>query len=367
MNLPPGAAAALEAQTLLGAEVTVVAAFQNVSAVKLKKLDQAVDCDVFVCADDRASREAVIELVAAAGMRGLDAGGLQNAVAAESLTPLLLHLNKTYGVQGAGIRITRPGRWRMTRAPKLAAYAIPGIPLIQAGDDIIGIILDKAEAARIQPRADDVLVISSKIVSKSLGRLVALERVDPSAEARALAEETGKDPRLVELILRQSRRVSRKRLGVLVTEHHLGLVSANAGVDQSNIEAGDNMALLLPLDPDGAADEFRADLRRRLGIDVAVVISDTHGRPFRVGNVGVAIGASGLPAVRDLRGQQDLYGRVLEVTQVAFADLVASAAHLLCGEADEGLPAVLLRGLDLGAPHGPAADLNRAAEHDLYR
>ncbi len=255
----------------------------------------------------------------------------------------------------------------MTCAPKLLAYAIPGIPLIQVGDDIIGIIIDKADAAGIQLCSGDALVISSKIVSKSSGRLVALDGVEPAAVARALAAETGKDPRLVELILRESRRVSRKRLGVLVTEHRLGLVSANAGVDQSNIEAGDSMALLLPLDPDGAARDFRARVRRRLGIDVAVIISDTHGRPFRVGNVGVAIGAAGLPTVKDLRGQRDLYGRMFEVTQVAFADLVASAAHLLCGEADEGLPAVLLRGLDLSAPHGRAADLNRAAEHDLYR
>ena len=148
----------------------------------------------------------------------------------------------------------------MSCAPKLVACAIPGIPLIQAGDEIIEIIIEKAEAAGIQLRPGDILVISSKIVSKSLGRLVALDQVEPSAEAEALASETGKDPRLVELILRQSRRVSRKRQGVLVTEHHLGLVSANAGVDQSNIEAGDDMALLLPIDPDGAAQKFRADI-----------------------------------------------------------------------------------------------------------
>ncbi len=255
----------------------------------------------------------------------------------------------------------------MTCAPRLVAYAIPGIPLIEPGDDVIGIIIEKADEAGLQLRAGDCLVISSKIVSKSLGRSVALGDVEPSAAARALAVDTGKDPRLVELILRESRRVSRKRLGVLVTEHRLGLVSANAGIDQSNIEAGDERALLLPLDPDGAASAYRASVKRRLGADVAIVISDSHGRPFRVGNVGVAIGAAGLPAVKDLRGQRDLYGRLFEVTQVAFADLAASAAHLLCGEADEGLPAILLRGLDLDAPQGCAADLNRAAEHDLYR
>ena len=147
----------------------------------------------------------------------------------------------------------------------------------------------------------------------------------------------------------------------------MGFVSANAGIDQSNIEGGDEAALLLPLDPDRSAESMRVALRQRLGSDMAVVVSDTHGRAFRVGNVGVAIGVSGMPAVHDLRGSRDLYGRVFEVTQVAFADLVASAAHLLCGEADEGLPAVLIRGLRLGAEHGHAADMIRAAEHDLYR
>ena len=255
----------------------------------------------------------------------------------------------------------------MQPAPKLTACAIPGIPLIQAGDDILDIILEKTSAADLELRRGDALVISSKIVSKSEGRLIALETVAASAEAARLAAETGKDPRLAELILSESRRVSRKRLGVVVTEHRLGYVSANAGIDQSNIENGDDSALLLPLDPDATAAALRARIKEEQDLDVAIVISDTHGRPFRVGNVGVAIGAAGLPTVKDLRGKPDLYGRILEVTQLAYADLVAAAAHLLGGEADEGLPVVLVRGLDLCAPHGRAADLIRKAEHDLYR
>ncbi len=255
----------------------------------------------------------------------------------------------------------------MRRMPQFRACAIPDIPLIQAGDDIIDIILAKVEAAGLQMRGGDALVISSKIVSKAECRYVELASVTASAAATALAGETGKDPRLVELILRESQRVSRKRRGVLVTEHRLGFVSANAGVDQSNIACGDAAALLLPLDPDSSAAAYRAAIAKRLGIEVAVIISDTHGRPFRVGNVGVAIGAAGLPAVKDLRGSRDLYGRTLEVTQVAYADLVAAAAHLLCGEADEGLPAVLLRGLHYSGAQGRAADLIRAAENDLYR
>lgn len=255
----------------------------------------------------------------------------------------------------------------MPSASKLVAWAIPDIPLIKAGDDIAAIILSRAESAGLQLRSGDALVVASKIVAKAEGRYTALASVCPSREALAVAVETGKDPRLVELILSESKRVSRKRKGVLVTEHRLGFVSANAGIDQSNIEGGDQAALLLPQDPDDSACRIRARLRQRLGVDLAVVISDTHGRAFRVGNVGVAIGVSGLPSLQDLRGSRDLYGRVFEVTQVAYADLVASAAHLLGGEADEGLPVVLIRGLDLRSTHGRASDMIRAAEHDLYR
>lgn len=255
----------------------------------------------------------------------------------------------------------------MRGAPQLSAFAIPDIPLIHAGDDIVEIMLEKARAAGFALGDGDVLVVSSKIVSKAAGRLICLDAVRASQAARQLAAETDKDPRLVELILSESDHVSRKRRGVLVTKHRLGFVSANAGIDQSNIEGGDDRALLLPIDPDQAASAIRQQIQARLGIDVGVIISDSHGRPFRVGNIGVAIGAAGLPTIKDLRGSRDLYGRTLEITQVAYADLVASAAHLLCGEADEGLPAVVLRGLDVGGKHGCAADLIRAPEHDLYR
>ncbi len=255
----------------------------------------------------------------------------------------------------------------MSGAPSLSLFAIPDIPLIQAGDDIIGIILSRAEEAGLALRSGDILAIASKIVAKAEGRYERLAAVKPSPKAYALAAETGKDPRLVELILSESKTVSRKRPGLLVTEHRLGFVSANAGIDQSNIEAGSEAALLLPVDPDRAAAEIRAEIKSRLAVDVAVVISDTHGRAFRIGNVGVAIGAAGLPTLMDLRGSKDLYGRVLETTQLAYADLLASAAHLLSGEADEGLPAVVIRGLNLTARHGRAADMIRDAKHDLYR
>ncbi len=255
----------------------------------------------------------------------------------------------------------------MRAAPQLSAFAIPDIPLIQAGDDIVDIMLAKTRAAGFALGEGDVLVVSSKIVSKAAGRLICLDAVRASQVAIDLAAETDKDPRLVELILSESEHVSRKRRGVLVTKHRLGFVSANAGIDQSNIEGGDDRALLLPINPDQAASSIRQQIQARLGIQVGVIISDSHGRPFRVGNIGVAIGAAGLPTIKDLRGSRDLYGRTLEITQIAYADLVASAAHLLCGEADEGLPVVVLRGLDVEGEPGCAADLIRSPEHDLYR
>lgn len=254
----------------------------------------------------------------------------------------------------------------MSYIPSFSAYAIPDIPLIQNGDDVLRITLDKITQAGLQLLDNDVLVISSKVISKMQGRRVQLNTVIPSNEAMALAEETAKDPRIVELTLQESVMVSRKRRGVLVTQHRLGFVSANSGIDQSNIENSNEAVLLLPLDPDGIAQQFRELIAEQLGVYIGIVISDTHGRPFRVGNIGVAIGVAGLPAVKDLRGRKDLFGRTLEVSQEAYADLVASAAHLLCGEADEGYPVILLRGIDISPPHGKASDMNRLPENDLY-
>lgn len=254
----------------------------------------------------------------------------------------------------------------MTHIPSFSAYAIPDIPLIQEGDNLVAILLDKINQAKFDLQEGDVLVISSKIISKAEGRRVRLDSVTPSDEAHALAGETNKDPRVVELTLQESLSVSRKRQGVLVTQHRLGFVSANSGIDQSNIEDGDDAVLLLPIDPDRTAQAFRDEIKHQLDITVGIVISDTHGRPFRVGNIGVAIGVAGLPAVKDLRGRKDLYGRTLVVSQEAYADLVASAAHLLCGEADEGYPVILMRGVDISAPHGIASDMNRLPENDLY-
>lgn len=220
--------------------------------------------------------------------------------------------------------------------------------------------------AGLDLQSGDVLVVTSKIVSKAEGRLVDLRTVTPGDEAQRLAVETDKDPRMVEMVLRESQRVSRKRRGVLVTQHRLGFVSANAGIDHSNVDGDEDHILLLPVDPDTSANRLRTGLKDATGADVGIVISDTHGRPFRLGNVGVAIGVAGLPALLDLRGQPDLFGREMRVSMQGYGDMIASAAHLVSGEGDEGLPVVRVRGLVFLPMDGRASDLLRPADQDLY-
>jgi len=239
--------------------------------------------------------------------------------------------------------------------------------LIQPGDDLLSIIIAALKHADFTLIDGDALVISSKIVSKAEGRSVDLRTVQPGTRAQELAQITRKDPRIVELVLRESVTVSRTAPGVLVTQHRLGFVSANAGIDQSNVADDENLVLLLPENPDQSAATLLEGFKRELGVDMAVVISDSHGRPFRMGNIGVALGVAGMPALLDLRGQQDLFGRDLRISLQAYGDLVASAAHLVCGEGDEGLPVIVVRGLHFAAPPGTAADLNRPPEQDLYR
>jgi coenzyme F420-0:L-glutamate ligase/coenzyme F420-1:gamma-L-glutamate ligase len=251
--------------------------------------------------------------------------------------------------------------------PSFTATSLPEIPLIQAGDDLAKIILEGLAKVGVVLQTGDALVVTSKIVSKAEGRQFDLREIQPSEEAERLAAETRKDPRIVELVLRESRLISRKAPGVLVVQHRLGFVSANAGIDQSNVEGGDDNVLLLPLDTDASAESIRGHLRDATGAEVGIVISDSHGRPFRMGNVGVAIGVAGMPALLDLRGKPDLFGRELKISIQGYADLVASAANLLTGEADEGRPVVHLRGLQFPAIEGHASEMNRPPEQDLYR
>jgi coenzyme F420-0:L-glutamate ligase/coenzyme F420-1:gamma-L-glutamate ligase len=254
-----------------------------------------------------------------------------------------------------------------TPNPSFTATSLPEIPLIQSGDDLAKIILEALVRVSIQLQTGDALVVTSKIVSKAEGRQFDLREIKPSEEAERLAAETRKDPRIVELVLRESRLISRKAPGVLVVQHRLGFVSANAGIDQSNVEGGDDNVLLLPHDPDASAELIRGRLQEATGVNVGIVISDSHGRPFRMGNVGVAIGVAGMPALLDLRGKPDLFGRELKISIQGYADLVASAANLLTGEADEGRPVVHLRGLQFPHIEGHASEMNRPPEQDLYR
>jgi coenzyme F420-0:L-glutamate ligase/coenzyme F420-1:gamma-L-glutamate ligase len=223
--------------------------------------------------------------------------------------------------------------------------------------------------ATISPRPGDVLALAQKIVSKAEGRMVELASVVPSPRAVALAAEVQKDPRLVELILSESVRVVRSRPNVLIVEHRLGFVMANAGIDQSNVAPADGVerALLLPTDPDGSAARLRTALRQRLGMAPAVIVTDSFGRAWRRGTQGIAIGAAGLPALLDLRGNPDLFGRTLQVSISGFADEIASAASLVMGQGDEAQPAVLVRGLAWTAPDNPAANLVRPAAEDMFR
>ncbi|WP_043361831.1 coenzyme F420-0:L-glutamate ligase [Belnapia sp. F-4-1] len=243
---------------------------------------------------------------------------------------------------------------------RLELQALPGLPMVQAGDDLAALIEAGLVRAGLALRGDDVLVLAQKIVSKAEGRSVALASVTPSAEALELAERVRKDPRFVELVLSESQRVVRARPNLLIVQHRLGFVMANAGIDQSNL-GEEGHALLLPLDPDGTA----AALAARLGCPV--IITDSFGRAWRRGTVGVAIGAAGLPALWDLRGRPDLFGRTLQVSISGFADEIAAAASLLQGQGAEAQPVVLVRGLQWDAPPNPAAELLRPEVEDLFR
>ena len=251
--------------------------------------------------------------------------------------------------------------------------AIPGIPLIQPGDDLPGILLHAARGAGLTFQNRDVLVLAQKIVSKAEGRLVDLQTVTPSQEAEALASYSRKDPRLVELILRESNEVLRVRPDVIVVEHRGGFVCANAGIDQSNVAAPAGASspgpwvLVLPEDSDRSAEQLRVRIREETGAEVAVIISDSHGRAWRLGTVGVAIGVAGLLPLSDLRGQPDLSGRLLQTTDVGTADELAAAAGLLMGQAAEGTPAVLVHGASFLAGDGRLIDLLRPKDKDMFR
>jgi coenzyme F420-0:L-glutamate ligase/coenzyme F420-1:gamma-L-glutamate ligase len=251
----------------------------------------------------------------------------------------------------------------------LTLLALPGIGFVRPGDDLASLLAEGIERAGERLADRDVLVVAQKIVSKAEGRYVDLATVTPSARAETLGRETDKDPRLVELILQESRSVLRRSPGVLVVEHRLGYVMANAGIDRSNVDpaSGAEPVLLLPQDPEASAESLRARLGAHFGSKPALIVADSFGRAWRRGTVGIALGAAGLPALVDLRGRPDIYGRVLRVSETGFADEIAAAASLLMGQADEALPAILVRGLDWSDAPLSARHLIRPEAEDLFR
>jgi coenzyme F420-0:L-glutamate ligase/coenzyme F420-1:gamma-L-glutamate ligase len=253
-------------------------------------------------------------------------------------------------------------------ARRLALCALDGLPLITPGDDLAALLAGALRQMEIVPEDGDVLVVAQKVVSKAEGRILDLADVEPSPRACMLAREVGKDARLVEVILRESTEVVRHKKDVLIVAHRLGFVMANAGVDQSNVGLdGQARVLLLPCAPDASAARLKARLDLEFGVDIGIVINDSFGRPWRNGVVGVALGAAGIPALWNLVGAPDLFGRPMRVTEVAIADQIASAASLLMGEADERLPAVHVRGMRWPAEPVPASALVRPREMDMFR
>lgn len=256
---------------------------------------------------------------------------------------------------------------------RLELIALPGIPEVEPGADLAALVAAALEAAGERLHPGDVLVVAQKIISKAEHRYVELAGVTPSTRALEIARRVAKDPRIVEVILGESSAVLRQVPGVLIVEHRLGFVMANAGVDASNIphEEAEAVArvLLLPIDPDASAARLAAALGARTGVTPGVVINDSVGRAWRQGTVGLALGSAGLPALLDRRGERDRFGRVLRVTEVALADQVAAAAALVQGEAAEGRPVVLVRGLiwPASAPATSASALLRPREQDLFR
>lgn len=246
----------------------------------------------------------------------------------------------------------------------ISIIGLKGIPLIQNGDDLGRIIASAAEKQGVGVRDGDVIVVTQKIVSKAEGRLVDLEEVEPSEFAKEIAARTDRDPRHVEVILRESSRIVKMKRQVLIVETKHGFVSANAGVDRSNVQEG--LICLLPEDPNESARKIRDRIRELTGRQVAVIVTDTWGRPWRLGQVDFAIGVAGMSPFRDYRGETDMFGYELSVTNIAVADELASAAELAKGKL-KNIPAVIIRGYDYPMEEGSARDMVRPLEEDLFR
>ncbi len=260
----------------------------------------------------------------------------------------------------------------------LTLTPLPGIPLIRHGDDLADILVKALNETGIQLQDGDILVLAQKIVSKAEGRTVNLATVTPSQRALELAEQTQKEARFIELVLRESNEVLRTRVGTIIVEHRLGFVCANAGIDHSNVDSpllsgegpgvrSEDWVLLLPADPDLSSRKMRDAIQSKTGKGIGLLIIDSHGRAWRNGTVGVAIGIAGIPGLQDLRGEPDLFGYRLQITQVGVADELAAAASLVMGQAAEGTPVVHVRGFPYPLREGSLKELIRPKEQDLFR
>jgi len=248
--------------------------------------------------------------------------------------------------------------------PKIQVIGLPGIPEVKEGDDVALLISEALHKAEIRPAERDVFVVAQKIISKAEGRIVRLDSVEPSPRAHEWAAAYDKDPRVVEVVLRESKRIVRMERGILISETEHGFVCANAGVDTSNVE--EETVALLPKDPDASARQIRSSLERSFGVKLAVIVSDTFGRPWREGLVNVALGVSGIAPLIDYRGQKDSHGRPMKVTVMAIADELAAAAELVMKKS-AGIPVAIIRGFDYEAREATGRELIRATELDLFR
>jgi coenzyme F420-0:L-glutamate ligase/coenzyme F420-1:gamma-L-glutamate ligase len=245
--------------------------------------------------------------------------------------------------------------------------AVENLPLIQPGDSLAELISNAAKKQGTPFQENDVIVVTHVVVSKAEGNIINLDEVTPSEKAKEIAQQTNKDPALVEVILRETKEIVRIGQNSIITETNSGIVCANAGIDRSNV-LGDRNVVPLPKNPNASAQNIRQGIKQLTGVNVAVIVSDTHGRPLRLGEINVAVGVAGIKPIRDRRGEKDLFGYVLRIKQTAIADELASAAELVIGQANEGIPAAIIRGYSYQTIEGASTtELIRAKEKDLFR
>ena len=246
-------------------------------------------------------------------------------------------------------------------------FAVENLPLIKKRDNLGKLIVEAAKKQGTPIQANDVIVVTHVVVSKAEGNVINLDQVKPSEKAKEMAQKTNKDPALVEVILQETKDIVRVGQNSIITETVSGIICANAGVDRSNV-SGDRNVVPLPKNPNASAENIRREIKRLTGVNVAVIVSDTHGRPFRLGEINVAVGVAGFKPIRDRRGEKDLFGYVLKIKQTAIADELASAAELVIGQANEGIPAAIIRGYKYQTDENAASTpLTRAKEKDLFR